>query len=242
MTLSEPDSQCNYNHSGTLCGRCQPGLSLALGSAQCLPCSNDYLALLIPFTLAGPVLVGFIKLLDLTISQGAINGLVFYANIIQVNQDIFLPWRSPHPLTIFVAWLNLDLGVETCFFNGLDAYTKTWLQFAFPLYVWSIAGIIIILAKYSNRLVKVMGNNSVPVLATLFLLSHAKLFRTIITALSYTILCLSHNCKAVWSADGNLDYLGPKTCSSFCYICDYFGLPMASIHIASIRRAVVAQM
>ena len=216
VTLSEPDSQCNYNHSGTLCGGCQPGLSLALGSAQCLPCSNDYLALLIPFTLAGPALVGFIKLLDLTVAQGTLNGLVFYANIIQVNQDIFLPQRSTNPLTIFIAWLNLDLGVETCFFNGLDAYTKTWLQFAFPLYVWSIAGFIIILAKYSDRLAKVMGNNSVPVLATLFLLSHAKLCRTIITALSYTMVVTSqgNNDKlittSVWSVDGTVDYLGSK--------------------------------
>ena len=216
VTLSESDSQCRYNHSGTLCGGCQPGLSLALGSAQCLPCSNDYLALLIPFTLAGPALVGFIKLLDITISQGTINGLVFYANIIQANQDIFLPWRSTHPLTVFIAWLNLDFGVEMCFFNGLDAYSKTWLQFVFPLYVWTSAGLIIILAKHSARLAKVMGNNSVPVLATLFLLSHSKLFRTIITALSYTVLITSQEndnkfvTKAVWSADGNVDYLGSK--------------------------------
>ena len=216
VTLSESDSQCRYNHSGTVCGGCQPGLSLALGSAQCLPCSNNYLALLIPFTLAGPALVVFIKLLDITISQGTLNGLVFYANIIQANQDIFLPWRSTHPLTVFIAWLNLDFGVEMCFFNGLDAYSKTWLQFVFPLYVWSIAGLIIILAKHSARLAKVMGNNSVPVLATLFLLSHAKLFRTIITALSYTMLITSQEnderfiTKAVWSADGNVDYLGSK--------------------------------
>ena len=33
------------------------GLSLALGSAQCLPCSNNYLALLIPFALAGPAVL-----------------------------------------------------------------------------------------------------------------------------------------------------------------------------------------
>ena len=218
VTLSESNSQCRYNHSGTLCGGCQPGLSLALGSAQCLPCSNDYLALLIPFTLAGPALVGFIKLLDITISQGTINGLVFYANIIQANQDIFLPWRSTHPLsvTVFIAWLNLDFGVEICFFNGLDAYCKTWLQFVFPLYVWSIAGLIIILVKHSASLAKVMGNNSVPVLATLFLLSHAKLLRTIITALSYTMLITSQEnddkfiTKAVWSADGNVDYLGSR--------------------------------
>ena len=210
ITLSDPDSQCNYNHSGTLCGGCQPGLSLALGNAQCLPCSNKYLALLIPFALAGPALVFFIKLLDLTISQGTINGLIFYANVVNANGYMFLPQGQTNPLTLFIAWLNLDLGVETCFFHGLTAYTKTWLQFVFPLYIWSIAGLIIILAKYSHRVAKVMGNNSVPVLATLFLLSYAKLFRTIITALSYTTVYTAQGYKAVWTADGNVDYLGPK--------------------------------
>ena len=210
VTLSEPDSQCNYNHSGTLCGGCQPGLSLALGSAQCLPCSNKYLALLLPFALAGPMLVFFIKILDLTISQGTMNGLIFYANVVKANEYILLPQGQINPLTVFIAWLNLDLGVETCFFQGLSSYSKTWLQFVFPFYVWSIAGLIIILAKYSDRVARMMGNNSVPVLATLFLLSYAKLFRTIITALSYTMLYSSHGHKAVWSADGNVDYLGPK--------------------------------
>ena len=210
VTLSEPDSQCNYNHSGTLCGGCQPGLSLALGSAQCLQCSNKYLALLIPLTLAGPVLVFSIKLLDLTISQGTLNGLIFYANVVKASEYIFLPPGQTNPLTVFIAWLNLDLGVETCLFQGLTAYSKTWLQFVFPFYIWSIAGLIIILAKYSDRVAKVMGNNSVPVLATLFLLSYAKLLHTIITAVSYTIVYTSHGPKAVWTADGNVDYLGPK--------------------------------
>ena len=82
VSLSKSDTQCNYNHSGILCGACQPGLSLALGSEWCLPCSNKYLALLITFTLAGPLLVGFIKLLDLIVSQGTMNGLIFYCNVI----------------------------------------------------------------------------------------------------------------------------------------------------------------
>ena len=210
VSLTKSDTQCSYNHAGILCGACQPGLSLALGSERCLPCSNKYLALFIPFTLAGPVLVGFIKLLDLTVSQGTMNGLIFYVNVIQANRYIFLPWSSTQVLSVFIAWLNLDLGVETCFFKGLDAYYKTWLQFIFPFYIWSIAGLIIILSKYSIRVSKLMGNNSVPVLATLFLLSHAKLFRIIISALSYTILYTSEGHKTVWSADGNVDYLSPK--------------------------------
>ena len=210
VTLKEPDPQCNYNHSGTLCGGCQPGLSLALGSAQCLRCSNQYLALLIPLILAGPVLVFSIKLLDLTISQGTLNGLIFYANVVKANEYIFFPSGQTNLLSVFIAWLNLDLGVETCLFEGLTAYSKTWLQFVFPFYIWSIAGLIIILARYSDRVARVMGNNSVPVLATLFLLSYAKLLRTIITALSYTLVYTSHGPKAVWTADGNVDYFGPK--------------------------------
>ena len=55
-----------------------------------------------------------------------------------------------------------------------------------------------------------MGNNSVPVLATLFLLSYAKLLHTIITALFYTMVYTSHGPKTVWTADGNVDYLGPQ--------------------------------
>ena len=138
------------------------------------------------------------------------NGLIFYANIIKANEYIFYTQRYPNPLTLFIAWLNLDIGVETCFYNGLTAYGKAWLQFVFPLYIWSIAGLIIILAKYSNRVAMIMGNNSVPALATLFLLSYAKLFRTIIAVLSYTMLYTTHGQKAVWSADGNLNYLGPE--------------------------------
>ena len=210
VSLHQPDSQCNYGHSGTVCGGCHPGLSLALGSAQCLKCSNKYLALLIPLTLAGFVLVFFIKTLDVTISQGLINGLVFYANILKPNEHFFLPQTNINPLTLFIAWLNLDLGIETCFVDGLTAYWKTWLQFVFPFYIWAIAGLIIISARHSTRLARVMGNNSVPVLATLFLLSYAKLLRTIITIMSYTVVDIPHGQKTVWSADGNIDYLGPE--------------------------------
>lgn len=111
---------------------------------------------------------------------------------------------------LFIAWLNLDVGLKTCLFNGMTAYSNTWLQFLFPLYIWTIAVVIIMVAKYSDRMAKLMGNNSVPVLATLFLLSYAKLLRAIITALSYRIIYTTHGSKAVWAGDGNLDYLGYK--------------------------------
>ena len=40
ISLYEQDQQCAFNRSGVLCGACQPGLSLALGTSQCMQCSN----------------------------------------------------------------------------------------------------------------------------------------------------------------------------------------------------------
>ena len=77
----------------------------------------------------------------------------------------------------------------------------------FPLYVWTIAWLIIFSSRYSNKIAKVFGKNTVPVFATLCLLSYAKLIQLIVTALSYTFVEFLYGKKAVWSADGNIEYL-----------------------------------
>ena len=136
--LFEQDKQCALHRTGLLCGQCKEGMSLMLGSYRCAHCSNVFLLLLLPFTVAGLLLVVLISVCNLTVTEGTINGLIFYANIIQLGSTTFFPTPSSYNpviygiLTVFIAWLNLDLGIETCFYNGLDAYVKTWLQFAFP--------------------------------------------------------------------------------------------------------------
>ena len=209
---SNSDSQCDFNRSGILCGSCEPELSVAFGSFHCLQCSNTYLALLIPFALAGIALVLLLFLLQLTVSIGTVNGLIFYANIVAGNKAIFLTYGDTNLLTVFIAWLNLDLGIETCFYDGMDTYARTWLQFVFPLYVWMLVGVVILVSHYSQKIAKILGNHHpVPVLATLFLLSYAKVLRTIITAFSVTFLDYPHGSrKAVWLYDGNIEYLHGK--------------------------------
>ena len=73
-------------------------------------------------------------------------------------------------------------------YNGLDAYVKTWLQFVFPLYIWFLVITIIVLSHYYTLAARLSGRNAVPVLATLFLLSYAKLLRIIITVFQSTEL------------------------------------------------------
>ena len=214
FSLTDPDPQCALNRTGILCGRCRDRFSLALGSNNCIQCPEfSYLALIIPFAAAGFGLVALLMVLNLTVSIGTINGLIFYASIVKISENtgIFFPNGSIPVLSQFIAWLNLDLGIETCFYRGMTAYEKVWLQFAFPLYIWFIIVTIIVLCHYSTWLSNKIGGNVVQVLATLILLSFTKIFRTAILAIKFqTLGCVNSNTSAsvvVWYMDGNVQYL-----------------------------------
>ncbi len=166
IKVGDTDTQCAFNRSGILCGKCHSSLSLALGSSRCLACSNAFISLLLLFALAGVVLVCILLSLRLTVSAGTINGLIFYANILAVNKAILFPPNDHSLLSIFIAWLNLDLGIEICFFEGLDAYGKMWLQFVFPAYIWTLVVLMIVGSYYSTLLGRLLGRNPVAVLAT----------------------------------------------------------------------------
>ena len=210
----DSSEQCASNRTGILCGACMDSFSLAIGSSRCIECPNSHnVALLLAFAAAGVLLVFFILALNLTATQGVINGVIFYANIVWTYKMILFPADIGENylfifLQVFIAWLNLDFGIETCFFVGLDAYTKTWLQFLFPFYIWAIAGIIIVACRYSSRLTNLIGSRAVPLLATLFLLSYMKLLRSVIDATSVAVIAQypQNTSSAVWYLDGNLRY------------------------------------
>ena len=212
------NSLCDNYREGKLCGQCKEGYSLMLGSNKCGICSNDYIGLLAVFAVAGILLVILLIVLNVTVAQGTLNGLIFYANIVWAYNEIFFPKHNDDNcfnfLKMFIAWLNLDFGIEVCFFNGLNAYWKTWLQFAFPVYIWIIAGVIILLgrSRYLDRLLKLpMASNIVQVVATLVLLSYSKLLRTVIIVfVPATIEVYSNGEKnstdTVWRFDGEIKY------------------------------------
>ena len=153
VNLSSADEQCAYNRTGILCGMCQEDFSLVFGSSRCQECSDNYVSLLIPFALAGIALVAFILLFNMTVTvaTGTIHGLIFYANILTANHSLFLPPSTSNFLTVFISWLNLDLGIETCFYDGMDSYGKFLLQLAFSTYVFILIGTIIALCEVSRK-------------------------------------------------------------------------------------------
>ena len=136
----------------------------------------------------GVLLVIVMGRLDLTVASGTMNGVLFYANVVKASSDALISNSVSKYFMIPSAWLNLDLGIETCFFSHLDMFWKVLLQFAFPLYIWLLVAGIILLSRYSTVAARLSGSNSVPVLATLFLLSYAKVLAAIIDAFSFTSL------------------------------------------------------
>ena len=147
--------------------------------------------------------------LNMTVAVGLINGFI---NIVAANSTVFFPSSEPSLPTVFVAWLNLDIGIDVCFFDGLDAYTKTWLQLAFPFYIISLVITVIIVSEYSTRFARLVGKRDpAATLATLILLSYAKLLSVTITALSFAVLDYPDGSqKTVWLPDGNVTYFQGK--------------------------------
>ena len=219
MNLNLPDGsdeQCAYNRSGVLCGGCQEHLSLSLGSSRCLPCHSHwpavFVVILLAAIVAGILLVTALLALNMTVAVGLINGFIFYANIISANSAVFFPSSEPSFPTVFVAWLNLNIGIDVCFFDSLDTYTKTWLQLVFPVYIISLVIIVIIISEYSPRFAGLIGKRDpVATLATLILLSYAKLLSVTITALSFAVLDYPDGSRVtVWLPDGNVPYFQGK--------------------------------
>ena len=219
----QPDTQCANNRGGVLCGGCLANYSLVLGSWKCMECSHpssyNFIWLTVVMALAGVVLIVFLLLVKMTVSSGTINGLILYANIVSSSGLLDDQNCTIHPfLHVFVSWINLDLGIEVCFYSGMDVYQKTWLQFVFPFYIWFLVGVIILVCHYFSTVMKLMGMRNIEILATLFLLSYAKLLKTFVTALSVTNIMVASADNVtdplqphkVWVHDGNIDYFSSK--------------------------------
>jgi hypothetical protein len=195
---------CAFNRSGILCGGCETNFSRVLGSSRCKVCSTNIqtFAIIFCWLFSGMVLVTLLILLDLTVSVGTINGLIFYANIIQAQHATFFPLDFSRSFMYkFIAWLNLDQGFETCLYNGLDQYTITYLQFLFPLYIWLIAAALIMISRCPTRISRFIGKNIIPVLATLFLMTYSKLLQLNIHIISFTF------CSKLISHEGLADLI-----------------------------------
>ena len=220
--LNDTDTQCVDNRGHRMCGSCTEGYSLLMGSNKCGHCHNNYMmiAWIALFAVMGVLLVVLLIALNLTVSVGTLNGLLFYANIVKLYEPVFSKKGALPVLSQVISWINLDFGIEICFYNGMDSYAKQWLQFGFPLYLWIIIIIIIQLCRRYGKISRLMGSHVVPVLSTLTFLSYTKLIRTIVIVLhksEVTHYCTDESVRSasLWYEDPNVEYAKGKHAGLF---------------------------
>ena len=174
----------------------------------------------IPIAIAGVVLVIALFVFNLTITNGVINSFIFYVNIICINYSLFYPESLSLDYSL-LSLFNLDLGIQTCFYDGMDDYTKTLLQLAFPFYLIFIAFMLIMGSRYSARIQKLTAHRALPVLSTLFLLSYTKILLTVCRVLfCYTRVTEypSKDSTLVWLVDISTPLFGIRYFVAF-FIC-----------------------
>lgn len=212
--------------------------SLSIGSSRCIHCPSYWIVLLIVITLAGILagitLVALLLVLNMTVAVETLNGLIlFYANVVYANKSILLPLQETSLLTVFVSLLNLDVRLDVCYFPEMDTYIKSWLQLAFPTYVFILVVIVIVVSSYSIRFSKLIGNKDpVATLATFILLSYATFHQICFESLSVGILIYPDGSgKAMWPPDATVSYLNGKHIPLFV-VAGKFNLHCSSLFLA----------
>ena len=209
IDMTQNDYICHPNRRGTLCGDCVEGYSIVLGSDDCQRChTNLFLLLVIVFGVAGIAVVLILFFLRVTISSKVLGGIVFFANMTEVSlrDSLTEGHMYGHILNIIFSLLNLNLGFGICFFKGMTALYKTALQFVFPVYLWLIVVVLVLLSRFSTQIANVTSHSSIQVLATLLYLSFAKLLLTVIDIFTSVTIQTPQGDYTVWYIDGNVHY------------------------------------
>ena len=209
VNMTGQDSLCQHHRTGVLCGGCEDGYSLVLGPDECQICNSILWLLMIPvFAVAGIVLVIVLFCLRMTISSQLLGGIIFYVNMTEVTLRTFILHQHTYGflINIIFSLLNLELGFSVCLYNGLNALIKTALQFIFPVYLWLIVLMLVIISKRSGFFANLTIHSSIQVLATLIYLSFAKLLLTVIDIFIPVNVQTPHGEFTVWYVDGNIPY------------------------------------
>ncbi len=213
VSLKDIDAQCSdgYNRGGIGCGRCKEGFGLTFGENRCQKCTNFRLFSIIVFVTIGVVLISTLAFLRLSISDGYLNGILFYANVITLFNPIFsVQSDTLQVLLVFFSWLNLNVGFEFCFYEGMTALEQSFLGFVFPLYLYVLIGLIVLVSKYSQRFANFFnegGYSATKLFATLFVLTYTSILSNCFNILGYNyVRDLDSVSRTVWRVDPNQEY------------------------------------
>ena len=162
--------------------------------------------------MSGGILVIALFIFNLTITNSNVGSIILYANIVGMNNLVFFP---QHHSVVFalISLLNINLGIETCFYHSMSGYDKSWLQLVFPSYLFALVILLVIASRYSIRVQRLTARRVLPVLATLLLLCYTNILQAVCMVLFFysKITHLPNkNTTLVWSVATDVPLFGYK--------------------------------
>lgn len=226
---------CLNNREGILCGNCKDGYSAVHGGQECKICDNRGLLWLIGNASVGIILVILLFVFKLTLNVGTIGGLIFYANVFDILNTVPTDQVYAIPFVQLVQFLNVQQGFPSCLYDGMPYYLNIFFHFAYSLYLWFIAILIVFVAWCSSRVAKLLMESSVQVLMTLIHLSFAKILVASIDVFVFAKIQTVNYTSLVWLYNGSINYgtgvhiplLATASLCTVCVIIPYIALALS---------------
>lgn len=208
VNMTNVEFFCQGSTTGVLCGKCIEGYSRVFGSDYCFKCSSNlWLLTILIYIVIGMGIVIFMLCLRISIANGLVSGLVFYANIVEIRNSVLSIGHKSWYIDYVITILNLNtVPTPACFYIGMTAVGKVALNFLFPAYLLGIVIIIIVISRCSITISNVVAHSSVQVLATLLYFIFARLMLNVIDILTPITVIVPHRSYKVWLKDGNVVY------------------------------------
>ena len=215
--LNNNISLCLTNRGGPLCSQCIEGTSIVFGSNDCRSCSNEWLWTIVLYIALGPLLIYSLNPLKITLTSGAFNGIIFFAqmsvllkhdSLVYKGENNKILWFINACITCFLSVINLSIDIPICLYAKMDEFVKTCAHLLFPLYILTIVVFLIVASHFSVSLSNRISSWSVQVLVTIVHLSFASLCGVVAHVFTPTKIYIEgrDGPLQVWYSDGTMKY------------------------------------
>ena len=203
--------QCreSFHRAGRLCGACEEGYSLQLGTNACHRCTNWSLFLLLFFILAGLFVEFVMGPLQISVAEGFFTATIFYSNIITLY-SVYFNDNEIEGVNFLTAFFSLNFGIPACLYDGLDSLALVALQLTFVLFLFLLAVLHILIHK--KRVLKFTDSinqkySPSKTFATLIIVTYVSMLQSCFGILAFTVVSSFDGERHVlWFLDPTVDY------------------------------------
>ena len=183
----ELGDQCSSRRTGVACGECKSGYTLAYDSPDCInadKCYTGMTVIMVALTVLYWVIVVALLfgLMQYKVSLGYVYGLIYYYSIIDIllGSNLYISNGVFQLVTILSSFSKLTpqfLG-RLCFVERLSGIDQQFIHYFHAMFIFCLIGGIVMAARYSPRIAKVVRHCIIRVICLLILLSYTSLAST----------------------------------------------------------------